>query len=320
MKTTNHFKKFIVSVVAALSILGSTLTVFAATPGTNSTILQYFADVDKPSTSIGNLFKSSTDTTDATYDAKWHYYVSSDGSTYYFIEEDQESTAVSKINSNFNYNSGNSKKSSGSTTSNTTTKSTSSYTVQSVSAQGVGSGDSSEENSENSGSTSSAYNSDINSIAINLGVDASSGISTATTMLSGFTGILNTLIGIIVVLISLGMTIFSAFDLCYIAFPVFRNKCEEAKQSGNNIMTKQSKNGGEAKLRFVSDDAQYAVVAADTVQSGKNPFVIYFGKRMISYIVLAILLFILMTGNITIFTTLALRVVSGILEVIQSIA
>lgn len=154
---------------------------------------------------------------------------------------------------------------------------------------------------------------DVRKISSTLDVGAD--VETAGVLLSGFVPILSTLLGLMVTLISIGMTVFSAFDLCFIAFPVFRNKCEDAKASGNNIMTKKG-SGGETKLRFVSDDAQYAVQAADTVQSGKNPFVIYFQKRLLSYIILAILLFILLTGNITVFTNIALKVVSGILEVI----
>ncbi len=149
---------------------------------------------------------------------------------------------------------------------------------------------------------------------MNIGAD----VQTASGMLSGFYPIMSVVIGLIVILISIGMTIFSAFDLCYIAFPVFRNHCEDAKQSGSGLMAKTNKSTGETKLRFVSDDAQYAVNAADTTQSGRNPFVIYFGKRIISYVVLAVLLFILMTGRITIFTDLALKVMSGITNLIDS--
>ena len=149
-----------------------------------------------------------------------------------------------------------------------------------------------------------------------LGIEADT--STATEMMKGFIPVINIVIGALVILISIGMTIFSAFDLCYIAFPVFRNKCEDAKQSGHGLMTKKNKSTGETSLRFVSDDAQYAVVAADTTESGKNPFIIYFGKRVISYIVLAILLFILFTGNITVFTNMAISLVQGILDLISN--
>lgn len=175
------------------------------------------------------------------------------------------------------------------------------------------------------GKIATAKNNSANKIAddvdrITGGLSIEADTNTATRSLSGFTGVVNTLLGILVVLITVGMALFSAFDLCYIAFPVFRNKCEEAKQSGQGIMASNKKtSNGETKLRFVSDDAQYAITAADTVQSGKNPFVIYFGKRLISYIVLAVLIFILLTGNIDIFTRLALKLVSGILDVIQGI-
>lgn len=168
-------------------------------------------------------------------------------------------------------------------------------------------------NNKNSDTQAAA---DVSDITVGLNIKADT--QTASTALSGFVPILSTVLGLMVVLISIGMTVFSAFDLCYIAFPVFRNKCEDMKQSGNRMGTKQGSNG-ETKLRFVSDDAQYAVIAADTTQSGKNPFVIYFSKRLLSYIILAILLFILLTGNITIFTNLALKGVSGILELIGNI-
>lgn len=143
---------------------------------------------------------------------------------------------------------------------------------------------------------------------------------TASKALDGFKPILSTFLGVLVVLITIGMTIFSAFDIAYIAFPVFRNKCEDAKQTGSGIMAskKQGKNG-ETKLRFVSDEAQYAVEAADTIESGKNPFSIYFGKRIVSYVLLSIILFILLTGNINLITNIAVRIVSGILELLQGI-
>lgn len=151
------------------------------------------------------------------------------------------------------------------------------------------------------------------------GLDITADTDTAVRAVSGFIPVISTILGILVILITVGMTIFSAFDLAFIAFPIFREKCEDAKVNGNRMMTKTNKQTGESKLRFVSDDAQYAVAAADTTQSGKNPFVIYFGKRLISYIVLAILLFILLSGNITIFTDMALKLVQGILDLIQGI-
>ena len=170
-------------------------------------------------------------------------------------------------------------------------------------------------NAINSVTSNNAANDRVTDIT--QGLEIQPDTDAAITAMSGFLPFLEMVLGVMTVLITIGMTIFSAFDICYIAFPVFRNKCEEAKQTGQGIMAgKQNKQTGETKLRFVSDDAQYAIVAADTTQSGKNPFIIYFTKRLISYMVLAVLLFILITGNVTVFTNLAIKLVSGIIELI----
>lgn len=156
----------------------------------------------------------------------------------------------------------------------------------------------------------------VNDIQSGIGIEANTGA--AATMLSGFKPILELVIGIIVVLISFGMTLFSSVDICYIAFPVFRNKMEDSKQSGNSVTTKKSANG-DVQLRFVSDDAQYAITQG-TIDSGKSPWVLYFKKRIMSYIFLGIILFILLTGNITLITNIAVGLVSGIIDILTSLA
>lgn len=156
----------------------------------------------------------------------------------------------------------------------------------------------------------------VNDITNGMAIEANTGA--AGIMLSGFKPLLELGIGIIVVLITFGMTIFSSLDICYIAFPVFRNKCEEVIQSENPVGTKKSANG-EVSLRWITDDAQYAVTQG-TIDSGKSPWAIYFKKRIASYIFLGITLFILLTGNISIITNLAINVVSGIIDIISSLA
>lgn len=136
-------------------------------------------------------------------------------------------------------------------------------------------------------------------------------------MLSGFVPYISMLLGVMVTLITIFMTVFSAFDIAYIAFPVFRNKCEDAKVNGGGLA--KTKSNGETSLRFVTDDAQYAVQQG-TVENGKSPWAIYFKKRVLSYILLAIILFILMTGNITLITNIAVKVVAGIMDVLGSLA
>lgn len=150
------------------------------------------------------------------------------------------------------------------------------------------------------------------------GLNISADTQGAAAMMQGFAPIISLVLGIIVTLITIGMTIFSSFDIAYIAFPVFRNKCEDAKVQGSGAMVKKGSNG-ESSLRFVTDDAQYAVQQG-SIESGKSPWAIYFKKRVMSYILLAIILFILLTGNISLITNIALKVVSGIMDVLGGLA
>ncbi len=150
------------------------------------------------------------------------------------------------------------------------------------------------------------------------GLNISADTQGAAAMMEGFAPIISLILGIMVTLITVGMTIFSACDIMYIAFPVFRNKCEDAKTTGTGPMVQKQANGG-TKLRFVTDDAQEAVTQG-AVGSGKSPWAIYFGKRVMSYILLAIILFILLTGNISLITNIALKVVSGIMDVLAGLA
>ena len=149
---------------------------------------------------------------------------------------------------------------------------------------------------------------------LNIGADTAG----ATALLSGFAPIISLVVGIIVVLVTMGMTLFTAFDIAYIAFPVFRNKCEEQKMNGTGYNVKKDSNGN-VSLRFVTDDAQYAV-SEGTIENGKSPWGIYFRKRLMSYILQAIVLFILLTGNISMITNIALNIVSGIMNVLSGLA
>ena len=150
-------------------------------------------------------------------------------------------------------------------------------------------------------------------------LDINADTAGAGVMLSGLAPIINLFLGIIATFIMFGMAISSSLDICYIAFPVFRNKCEDMKAEGNKHGTKKGANG-EVKLRWVTDDAQYAVNATVTEGNGKSPWTLYFKKRVAAYIFLTIIMFILLTGNITLITDIALKVVSGIMNVLQSLA
>lgn len=147
--------------------------------------------------------------------------------------------------------------------------------------------------------------------------DLSADTRGAAGLLSGLEAPLRTFLGILVTCITVGMTLITAFDLCYLAFPLFRGKMDDAKSNGTKGVTRTNSKG-ETKLNIVTEDAQYAVVAAETVQTGKNPFIIYGQKRVVSFVVLAVLIFILLTGNINILTNIGVKLASGILDAINN--
>jgi hypothetical protein len=127
-------------------------------------------------------------------------------------------------------------------------------------------------------------------------------------LLSGAMPIINTLLGLIVTIISIGMTVFSALDIIYLAFPAFRDSVDRSIESGGKG-TKQNKDGSTSS-RWVSDDARNAV--KETLEKQQQPWGVYFKRRIIAYIFLAIILFILLTGNIFSITTLITNALSGL--------
>jgi hypothetical protein len=139
-------------------------------------------------------------------------------------------------------------------------------------------------------------------------------------VLTPLVGVINIILGVIVIGIGVMTTVVTGLDIAYIVFPTFRTGVDTSKSAGGGMIGahSQDKNGdGEGKLRLVSDEAVFAVKSADTIESGKNPLAIYFKKRALGYILLAIVLFVFLTGRITIFTTAALKLVDGILKLIQ---
>lgn len=137
-------------------------------------------------------------------------------------------------------------------------------------------------------------------------------------ILAPVSGAVSTIVGIAVVLITLLMTLNTAFDIAYIAFPVIRGKMIDSKNSGGAMAKKNS--DGSTSLRLVTDEAQFAVEQVTTQNNGGNAMAIYFKKRVVSYVLLAIMLFILLTGNISLITDLAVKVVMGLMEVLIDIA
>lgn len=142
-------------------------------------------------------------------------------------------------------------------------------------------------------------------------------LTQAAVALDGFTPLLSTLTGILATLAILGTTLFTACDICYLSFPLMHEKMDEAGNNGGGMST-QSKATGGSKFRFVTDDA--VVAYQQTSQDGRSPWGAYLKRRGLTFICVALIVFLLLSGQITVLITFTLRMVSGIIEQIGNIA
>lgn len=165
-----------------------------------------------------------------------------------------------------------------------------------------------------------AIKSGIQDITNNFNVSAD--ISGATKSMEGFLPLLRGLTGVLAVATILGLGIFTAFDVAYLAFPVAKGKMDGAAQAGaaqgGSMMTSKNHSTGEAKFRFVTDDAMAAYDEA--TQAGKQPWMAYIKRRWLTYILCSIIIYILLSGNMAIFVNWALSAISGLLDTLSTYA
>lgn len=139
--------------------------------------------------------------------------------------------------------------------------------------------------------------------------------------LEGTEAFIETLLGIICYIAIIAMAVFTAFDVCYITMPVFKSKCDDKAMRGG-VGTRNSSGGGPGggegrKLVVITDDAIQSVELA--AETGKGPLGIYLKKRIASYVGIAIVLYMLLSGNISLIVDLAVKAVSGLLEQVNEL-
>lgn len=131
---------------------------------------------------------------------------------------------------------------------------------------------------------------------------------TAMGLLSGIMPAINVVLGLMVVVISIGMTVFSALDIIYLAFPAFKLMVDNSiEQGGKGTRTTKD---GTVTSRWVTQDAIMA--AQDAENTHGSPWGPYFKRRILAYVFLAAILFILLTGNIFSITTLVTNALQGL--------
>lgn len=159
---------------------------------------------------------------------------------------------------------------------------------------------------------SAVTNANVGKLDVNVRAD----VGSANDLVSGFEPVINLVIGILAWVIVIGLPLITALDVCYITIPFVREKADDVKASGG-IGTKTGKDGS-TRLRWISDEAQHAVETID-LDAGRSPLKTYLKSRIGAFVMVAIILYLLIGGQITVVTQLAVRLVSGIMNILSGL-
>ena len=125
--------------------------------------------------------------------------------------------------------------------------------------------------------------------------------------------IISTAMGAIITVALLAVGVFTAVDVLFMVVPPLNQALTERAEASGKV----DKNG-DTKIRFVSRAAVRAY--KETQESGKNVIIAYGKKRAIEYIAVAVVVYLLLSGNFNSILTLALRIISGAVDSVGNIA
>lgn len=117
--------------------------------------------------------------------------------------------------------------------------------------------------------------------------------------------IVNTIIGILATAILILIGLFTAIDILYLEVPAFHASMDQkAMEKG------QTNKSGGVKAKIVSEDASQAYQEAQ--ETGKNPMIVYLKKRIVAYVAVAIVLYMLLSGNLSLIVEVVLKMLNGV--------
>lgn len=158
----------------------------------------------------------------------------------------------------------------------------------------------------------------VDDITHNLNVHADT--TSGTQIVSPLVPVVNTFIGVVLLLIVMFMGAYTASDISFLAFPVVRQKLAgELEKGGNNALIKTDSKTGNAKYRWVTDDAVAAYEESVTDGTKGNPYLKYFVKHCWTYVCIGLLTYVLLTGKVEIFTSLGIKFGKGLINLIASL-
>ena len=128
-------------------------------------------------------------------------------------------------------------------------------------------------------------------------------------MVQKITGdIVGTMLGIAAGFIVIGLFIITVLDICYMMIPPLQEVIRGKGWDG------AVDNG--SKFRLVSKDAIHSV--REAYVSGRSALLYYLGKRLKTYVIAAIILFVIVSGS-KIIVDLSVKLVSGLLKLLKII-
>ena len=129
----------------------------------------------------------------------------------------------------------------------------------------------------------------------------------ANRLLSGLMGPVGLILGIIVWVVTVGIVIYTAFEIMYVVFPFMHNA----------ISGEAGEKKGKGLDKMVSGDARRAVEIGDRGEA--NPLVYYLKSRIIVYVVLGAMIVILVTGTATNLMNLGAEMGNGVTNALEGV-
>lgn len=136
-------------------------------------------------------------------------------------------------------------------------------------------------------------------------VDVNPDLGSAQKTLDPLIEIVNTIIGILATAILILVGLFTAIDVLYLEVPAFHNSMDQ-----KGMEKGQTNKSGGVKHKLISEDASQAYQEA--TESGKNVLIVYLKKRIVAYVAVAIVLYMLLSGNLSLIVEVVLKMLNGV--------
>lgn len=142
------------------------------------------------------------------------------------------------------------------------------------------------------------------------GLNVKADLAAATLTLGPLTDIVNAFIGVVASIILLLVGLLTAIDVLYLEVPSLHSSMDTKAMDKGQV----NKSGG-VKPKIVSEDASNAYNEA--TQNGKNPLIVYLKKRVVAYIAVAVVLYMLLSGNLALIVKVVLKALNGVFNWVE---